>query len=579
MTAAAAPCRTIATTGTSRRRADLGDAAEEQPVLGHREIDARRGQHALAEEAERRDGDADARSRSRRFRRARAASRRSPASSMPASPAGRAHGRRRRRRRCRAGSRRPRRTAGRARGRAADRASRRRRSSRSASRHKRTSPASSPRRSRRSVDGDCEALAGGCGCEPGDQQADEHQRGDRQDLQHHQPALDVASRAHAEAIDQRSAARATATATALSGNAELDEIAEIAREGDRDRGHSARLDDQQQRPAVEEGRHRARRRRADRHIGRRPPAAARPARHRRTRRRARPAPPSSQTPTISRGVPTCRATSAGLTKMPEPMIPPMTSMVASNRPSRRARPWASTWRRALKQRRSDHVPHRIKPGRLADEEARAGERALGEDHPAFGAVRQARSAPSVAEEHHVMLAGDACRREARQSRSRPARGVEARVRSRPQFAVELGPATPRRRVAEQQRCARRRVGLEAVMHFDNLDVPVGPEHARGALDELGEQSDAERSVGRAKHGDLLRGLAQCARRHASSRPVVPTRIGMSGGDRAIEARRQARRARRNRPARRHGPDRSRSPDLSATAAAIACPFGRRARSG
>ena len=48
----------------------------------------------------------------------------------------------------------------------------------------------------------------------------------------------------------------TATATALSGDGKLDEIAEIAREGDRDRGHSARLDDQQQRPAVEEGRHR-----------------------------------------------------------------------------------------------------------------------------------------------------------------------------------------------------------------------------------------------------------------------------------------------------------------------------------
>ena len=47
------------------------------------------------------------------------------------------------------------------------------------------------------------------------------------------------------------------------------------------------------------------------------------------------APPISQTPTIRVGVETCRATSAGLTKMPEPMIPPMTSMVASNRPSRR----------------------------------------------------------------------------------------------------------------------------------------------------------------------------------------------------------------------------------------------------
>ena len=59
ITAAATPCSTIATTGTRVRCADRGDAAEEQAVLGHREIDARRGQHALAEEAERRDGDAE----------------------------------------------------------------------------------------------------------------------------------------------------------------------------------------------------------------------------------------------------------------------------------------------------------------------------------------------------------------------------------------------------------------------------------------------------------------------------------------------------------------------------------------
>src|SRR6185503_11349880 len=40
-------------------RADLGDPAEEQAVLGHGEIDARRGQHPLAEEAEGREGDSD----------------------------------------------------------------------------------------------------------------------------------------------------------------------------------------------------------------------------------------------------------------------------------------------------------------------------------------------------------------------------------------------------------------------------------------------------------------------------------------------------------------------------------------
>src|SRR5690348_6618437 len=40
---------------------------------------------------------------------------------------------------------------------------------------------------------------------------------------------------------------------------------------------------------------------------------------------------------ISAGVCTCRATTYGLMKMPAPMIPPITIIVASNKPSRRAR--------------------------------------------------------------------------------------------------------------------------------------------------------------------------------------------------------------------------------------------------
>ena len=45
-------------------------------------------------------------------------------------------------------------------------------------------------------------------------------------------------------------------ATAPSGSGQWVELEEIAGEGDRHRRHPARLDHQQQRPAVEEGRHR-----------------------------------------------------------------------------------------------------------------------------------------------------------------------------------------------------------------------------------------------------------------------------------------------------------------------------------
>src|SRR5438270_3773800 len=48
-------------------------------------------------------------------------------------------------------------------------------------------------------------------------------------------------------------------------------------------------------------------------------------------------PPISQAPRIRNGVCTCRATTDGLTKIPAPMIPPITIMVASKGPSRRAR--------------------------------------------------------------------------------------------------------------------------------------------------------------------------------------------------------------------------------------------------
>ena len=40
---------------------------------------------------------------------------------------------------------------------------------------------------------------------------------------------------------------------------------------------------------------------------------------------------------MSHGSPALRATSAGVTKMPEPTMPPITISVASNRPMRRAK--------------------------------------------------------------------------------------------------------------------------------------------------------------------------------------------------------------------------------------------------
>ena len=48
------------------------------------------------------------------------------------------------------------------------------------------------------------------------------------------------------------------------------------------------------------------------------------------------------------------------------------------------------------------------------------------------------------------------------------------------------------------------------MHVEDLDVPVGSEHARGALDQVRQQRHAKRRVGGAQHGDLLGGGGDAA---------------------------------------------------------------------
>ena len=161
-----------------------------------------------------------------------------------------------------------------------------------------------------------------------------------------------------------------------------------------------------------------------------------------------------------------------------------------------------------------HVAHRVEAGRLADEEARACERAAGEDRAAFGAVRQDQP---LARRRRRSRHGRRrpCRRAATRSRSRPRSRVRP-VPSRPRSALRASmPRPSRRRLAEQQSGARGRVGLVPVVHLDDLDVPVG---ARAAppprATRCGEQGDAERGVAGLQHRDLparpRRSAAWCA---------------------------------------------------------------------
>ena len=59
---------------------------------------------------------------------------------------------------------------------------------------------------------------------------------------------------------------------------------------------------------------------------------------------------------------------------------------------------------------------------------------------------------------------------------------------------EVDAAALRRGAAEEQRRARRRIDLVAVMHLDDLDVEIGVERLRRLADEDGEEVDAEAHV-------------------------------------------------------------------------------------
>ena len=87
------------------------------------------------------------------------------------------------------------------------------------------------------------------------QQAAQDDGDDGDDLQEHQRALHIAAGADAEAVD-RGQQRQHAGGHGAVGDGQMGELLEVAGKGDRHRRHPARLDHQQQRPAVEEGRHR-----------------------------------------------------------------------------------------------------------------------------------------------------------------------------------------------------------------------------------------------------------------------------------------------------------------------------------
>ena len=70
---------------------------------------------------------------------------------------------------------------------------------------------------------------------------------------------------------------------------------------------------------------------------------------------------------------------------------------------------------------------------------------------------------------------------------------------------EVDAAAFRRRLAEQQRRARRRVDLVAVVHLEDLDVEIGVERLRRLAHQGGEQIDAEAHIAGLDDDRMARG--------------------------------------------------------------------------
>ena len=115
------------------------------------------------------------------------------------------------------------------------------------------------------------------------------------------------------------------------------EDAEELGEGDRDGRDRPGLDDQEERPAEQEAEHRTVGHAEEDVLARRRGASSRPARPRRGRRRRSSSPPGPRPASSQPGAPTSRADSAEVMKMPEPIIAPMTIIVASSTPRSRCK--------------------------------------------------------------------------------------------------------------------------------------------------------------------------------------------------------------------------------------------------
>ena len=180
----------------------------------------------------------------------------------------------------------------------------------------------------------------------------------------------------------------------------------------------------------------------------------------------------------------------------------------------------SLLRKSLEVLQPQHIGHRIKPGLLVARPERRVQRAAREDHAVLGAVHQLDPLGGPGEDHAVLADHGAAAQRRKADVARLARAGLAVAAAR-RMRREIDAAAFRRRAAEHQRGAGRRVDLLVVMHLEDFDVEAVVERLGHALGQRREQIDAEAHVaGLHDHGAL--GGLRDLRLFVAECPVVPT---------------------------------------------------------
>ena len=184
------------------------------------------------------------------------------------------------------------------------------------------------------------------------------------------------------------------------------------------------------------------------------------------------------------------------------------------------------------------------PGSLVLAPERRAHRAAGEEHAVGGDMAQHHPLAGAGEDHLVLADHVAAAQAGEADGALGPRAGDA-VAAALGGVGEVDPPPRRRRLAEHQRGARGRVDLAAVVHLDDLDVVVGPEHRRHPPGQHRQQVHADAHVARPHDHrvprrrrqplEVRRARARWCRSRASAAPAPRARRAPSSPPGAVKS--------------------------------------------